>query len=414
MDWEQQAQQRIEQIRKGDFVVEIVDSTDRPVQGATVRADMLRHDFSFGTAIACKLLINDSPDRDTYRRHILELFNRGTLENYYKWRFQEQDDTRQLADQASEWLLDNGMSIHGHTLIWQSFKYGTTPKDIVDMLKSDDDGRAEYVRRRALEHIDRTVRRYRGRIREWDVINENFSEHELVKVLDPDSPIEEAPSLVAWMQAARAADPLAALYVNDFGILVGDDEVHKASYERHIAHLIRSGAPIGGIGMQGHYTNGSKRRSPQQLIETLDRFAKFGLPIQITEFDMFGKLWGDTPEQIDSAQAEFLRQFLVTVFSHPAVGGFTMWGFWDGRHWMGNSPLLRKDWSPKPGYHVYRDLVLKRWWTNAAGASDAAGRYGFRGFYGTYRVQVEHQGRRVEREVRFDRGAGSARLYLAQ
>jgi GH35 family endo-1,4-beta-xylanase len=219
---------------------------------------------------------------------------------------------------------------------------------------------------------------------EWDVLNEHYSEHILTPILNPDAPLEEAPHLLDWFQAARAADPEARLFVNDYGILVGEKEKHKRSYERLIEYLLKNDAPLGGIGMQAHYLNAFHRRSPGQLMHTLDRFARFGIPLQITEFDMWGVGWGQTPEEVEQAQAGFMRQFYTVCFSHPAVNGITMWGFWDGQHWQDNAPLFREDWSPKPGYEVYHDLVFNQWWTTEEGETDEDGLFTFRGFYGEY------------------------------
>ena len=178
------------------------------------------------------------------------------------------------------------------------------------------------------------------------------------------------------------------MYINDFGILVGDQKAHKDAYEQTIRYLLREGAPLQGIGMQAHVIGIWHKRTPAQLKETLDRFAQFGLPIQITEFDVSGKGWGETPAEVEAAQADYFRTFLTMSFGHPAVEGFTMWGFWDGKHWLKNAPLFNLDWTPKAGYAVYHDLVLNQWMTRTTGVTDADGIYRFRGFYGDYTVKA--------------------------
>ena len=49
-------------------------------------------------------------------------------------------------------------------------------------------------------------------------------------------------------------------------------------------NLIDQGAPITGLGMQGHF--GDNVTAPEKLLSLLDRFARFGLDIKITEFDI--------------------------------------------------------------------------------------------------------------------------------
>jgi GH35 family endo-1,4-beta-xylanase len=410
--WERQAERRIDRHRKGDFVVRVVDGAGRPVDGAEVAVEMTRHAFPFGTAISSRRLA-ETTDNDPYRTWILKLFNRGVPENCHKWRMQEDPNWRARAELLTEWCNAHDLSIHAHVMIWSTIKWGALPKDVAARATDANlPGRAEYVRRRSLEHIADVGKRYRGRVDEWDVINENFSEHVISDVVHPDVPKERAPILVEWIEAARRADPDARLYVNDFGILVGDQEKHKKSYEQTIAYLIEQDAPLGGIGMQAHYVSGWHRRTPGQLMATLDRFGRFGLPIQITEFDMWGKGWGKTPEEIDANQAKFMHEFLVTVFSHPSVNGFTMWGFWDGRHWMKNAPLFEADWTPKRGFDVYRELVFDRWWTRRRGKAGNDGRYAFRGFRGDYRIGVRTANRSAIAYVTFDADGREATVTL--
>ena len=57
--------------------------------------------------------------------------------------------------------------------------------------------------------------------------------------------------------------------------------------------------------------------SPENILQTLDRFAGFGLDMQITEFDV---------ERTDrDLQARYTTDFLIAVFSHPATVGLLTW-----------------------------------------------------------------------------------------
>lgn len=257
-----------------------------------------------------------------------------------------------------------------------------------DKIESEDADKAEYIARRALDNIATAGARYRGRVVDWDVVNENYSEHVMTPILSPGAPVNRAPILVEWYKAARKADPNARLYINDFGILVGDQTEHKDAYEETIRYLLKEGAPLQGIGMQSHVIGTAHKRTAAQLQQTLDRYAQFGLPLQITEFDISGQGWGETPAEIEAAQAAYFRTFLTMAFAHPAVEGFTMWGFWDGQHWLGNAPLFNQDWTPKAGYAVWTDLVKNQWMTRAQTTTDANGIARFRGFYGDYIIKA--------------------------
>jgi hypothetical protein len=146
--------------------------------------------------------------------------------------------------------------------------------------------------------------------------------------------------------------------------------------------------------MQGHF--GSALTGPEDLLALLDGYAKLGKEIWVTEYDV------DLEDEALAGQ--FTRDFYTTLFSHPAVGGIVMWGFWDGAHWHKNAPLYRQDWSIKPAGEAYRELVLKTFRTSESGTTDAAGNYKTRAFRGDYEVTLK-SGSKTKVE-RFQLGSG--------
>jgi GH35 family endo-1,4-beta-xylanase len=142
--------------------------------------------------------------------------------------------------------------------------------------------------------------------------------------------------------------------------------------------LQQEGAPIGGIGMESHFSE--SLTAPVDLVAIFDRFAALGIPIRITEFDV------DVPDE--QLQADYFRDFLTVCYSHPQINGILLWGFWESQHWRPDAALYRKDWSIKPNGRVWKDLVLDKWWTRANGVSAADGTYSTRGFLGDYEVTV--------------------------
>ena len=74
------------------------------------------------------------------------------------------------------------------------------------------------------------------------------------------------------------------------------------------------------------------------------------------------------------------------MFSHPAVTGVLMWGFWEGRHWRPRAAMVRKDWTLKPNGQAWMDLVEKQWWTDERGKTGPDGEYKIRGFLGDYEI----------------------------
>lgn len=377
--WRKAAADRIEQNRKGDLTVVVLDANRKPVPGARVTVRMKRHAYGFGSAVDARQLLASGPDAEKYRAVIVQNFNKVVIENHLKWILWEHD--RDTGPRAVTWLREHGIEVRGHCLVWPAKK--DMPRSIVELY-----AKPEALRKAVTDHIADELGALRGQCVEWDVMNEPFSNHEIQNVLaglDPKGPRIEAAAgaafIAEWFKAARAADPLAKLDINDYSILStgGTDFAHQDYYERTIRSLIERGAPVQGIGMQSHF--GAELTPIPRLLEVLDRFAKLGLPIQSTEHDI-----DNWDEQI---AADYTRDFMTAFFSHPATIGIITWGFWEKAHWIPSAAYYRKDWTLRPVGEVWRDLVFKQWWTNADGLTDASGIFKTRGFLGDYEIGVE-------------------------
>lgn len=391
--WRTAADQRIEKLRKAELVVRVVDRKGRVLPGASVRVRMQRHAFGFGTAVSAPLLLgqarNASPeDVERYRRELLRLFNKAVVENHLKWPLWIDPQQRELAIRSVEWLRAHGLKVRGHVLVWPSWRW-MPPQAVA--LKD----RPHELRWFILEHIRDEVGALRGKIAEWDVLNEPYSNHDVMDLLGRDVMAE-------WFVQARQVDPEAKLYINDYDILTTYDPPHRDHYEATIRFLLERGAPLDGIGMQGHFK--SEVTGPEELLAILDRFARFGKALQITEFDV------DTVDE--RLQADFTRDLMTVAFSHPAVEGFLMWGFWEGQHWIPNGAMFRRDWTPKPNARVYEELVFRRWWTDVNGRTGNDGVYRTRGFLGEYLVEAELGDRRVERRLELRKPGVTVELVL--
>lgn len=368
--WREAAHARIEQIRKADLWVSVVDLWGAPVPQAQVRVQMRRHAFGWGSAVKGWLLMQDTPEAGWYRDQILRLFNKVVFENEMKWTRWETPNGREATLRGLDWLESHGIDVRGHVLVWPSWPM--TPPRLRQLAHDPDALRAE-VR----DHIRDEAGALRGRLGEWDVVNEPYTHHDLLDVLGD-------AVMADWFREARQADPNARLFINDFGILSGGgaDTAHQAHYENTIRDLVRRGAPFDGIGFQGHF--GAVLTSPDKLLHLLDRYAVFGKSLQITEFDV-------TTDD-EALQADYTRDLMTTVFSHPSFDGFVMWGFWEKAHWRPQAAMLRTDGSLKPNGHAYLDLVRGQWWTDVEGRTDAQGAFQTRGFLGDYEVAATHEG----------------------
>jgi endo-1,4-beta-xylanase len=390
--WRKAAAERIEQLRKRELSIVVQDKAGRPVAGAEVVVHQTRQAFGFGSAVVAQTLIGKGNER--YKELTAELFNTAVFENNLKWQPLAGDWgggwTVDVASKGVDWLSAHGIQTRGHVLVWPSWR--NLPRSVKGLEKEP-----AKLRATVNAHVTELSTAMRGKLVHWDVLNEPFDNHDLMDLFGDDVMLE-------WFKAARAADPSAKLFINDYAILSGGggDTPHRDHYEKTIKFLIDRGALLDGIGMQGHF--GGALTGPEDLLKLLDRYAKLGKQIWISEYDV------DLEDEALAGQ--FTRDFYTTMFSHPAVGGILMWGFWDGAHWRRNAPLYRKDWSLKPAGEAYRDLVLKAWRTEEVAKTDAVGVYKTRAFLGKYALKATSGGRTKSVEVELPPAGGQVVLKL--
>lgn len=373
--WRAAAEARIETHRKGDFTLNLQREQGGPLS-AEVVLNLVRHAFHFASVIDARTLNGTGPDNATYREKMVELFNASGTENDLKWPplvgdwgpgFNYGQTTTAL-----EWLRLRGFFLRGHVLVWPGSS--NLPDFISARLSAGGQQRAE-VPQLVLAHITETVATYAPWINEWDVINEPYTNTTLQDIFGA-----ENPDLFAdWFQEAReTAGPEVGLYLNDYAILsgLGQNTAKRAATIATIRDIRDNGGPITGMGFQGHFDESSLTAIPR-VYDILEEFStEFpDLRFRITEYDV-------TTED-EALQADYLRDFLTIVFSHPQVDGFQFWGFWAGRHWRPSGALFGVDWTARQQLQAYRNL-RESWHSEFNLTTDSLGRVSGRGFKGEY------------------------------
>jgi len=392
--WRAAANARIEQYRKGDFAIRVLDSTGQPVGNATVSVTMRRHAFQFGSALVMQRLLDDSADSRIYQQKVQELFTSGSCENDLKAPAWQGDWGSGFSPEQTikglQWLKDRGIAMRGHVLVWPSWR--NSPISITSL---HDGGHDDKIPAQILANIASVVDPTQALVTEWDVENEPYDNHDYMDLFGKQIQGD-------WFVAARQHHPTARLVLNEYA----NDDIERhatkiASFESNVNYIKSLGAPIGGIGMQCHM--GASPTPPANFIATLDRYqANIGLPVRITEFDI-----NTTDEDM---QADYLRDFYTAAFSHPSTSGIQMWGFWEKQHWLPNAAMYRADWSEKPAAVAYKKLLFDTWWTKANGSSDTSGAFHGRGFFGDYDVTVTSGGQTVHKTMRLEPGTALTSL----
>jgi endo-1,4-beta-xylanase len=367
--WRAAAAERIDRIRKADITVRVTDPAGKPVVGAAVRIRMKRHAFGFGTFNPV-LTLPDPSDLTRYHAALFKYFNKVTTPFYWAdstgiwgWESAQSSEYRNYCLDMAAWNRANGFRIRGHNLVWPGWQW-LPPR--IRVLAAD----TAALRQAVLAHIREVAAAARPfGLEEWDVVNEPYLNHDLIDLLGERAVAE-------WFEAAREADPGPSLVINETGDITGGGNAGALDRLDGLASfLLERGAPLGGLGFQAHF--GGDLTDIPAVLEIFDRFQRFGVPLRITEFDI------DTRDL--ELQADYTRDLLTAVFSHPAMDSFVQWGFWEGDHWRPNGAMIRRDWTPKPNALAYESLVLGEWWTDVSGLTDAFFRPGIPGMARGYR-----------------------------
>jgi len=365
--WRTEALNRIEAIRTAPIKIKVNDKNGKPITGATVQVKMIQSDFIWGTSVNEALLANELPNSANFKKNLLAFFNTAVIENGFKGAtWQGKPQRRDETMRAFNWVEQQGMRQRGHNLVWPAWKFNA--KLVKETAQKD----TAAFRKLIEEDIRGKILAIKGRVIAWDVINELLHEREFLPYLPKDIPEQ-------WYKLAKELDPNAQLFMNEYGMLNSiASPANIKNYLDTISRLRNSGAPIEAIGIQGHV--GRQPRNPAQVISDLDLFKPIGLPVQITEFDI-----NMTDEQL---QADYTRDFLIACYSHPAVTGFTIWGFWEDAHWKPDAAMFKKDWTEKPNAAVWREWVAEKWKTNINAITNNQGAIDSRGHLGKYEITV--------------------------
>jgi endo-1,4-beta-xylanase len=270
-----------------------------------------------------------------------EQFNSLTPENQMKWESIEPSPNKFTFDQGDSLVLfakQNHMRVRGHTLVWHS--------QLASWVKSLS---GDALHAAMLNHIKNVAGHYKGRIAEWDVVNEVMADGESGD-LRPDSPFASlGPTFIDdAFRAAHDADPNAVLFYNDYEIEGPNAKKTEGAYKL-VKRLKDAGVPIGGVGFQMHV---DPRHWPtaEEIRQNFERFAALGVIIEITEMDVpVGAMSGSMEEKL-AKQKAITKDIVAVCTSIPQCTGITIWGFTDAHSWLNDEQWGLKLRGPMPHY----------------------------------------------------------------
>jgi endo-1,4-beta-xylanase len=269
------------------------------------------------------------------------------------------------ADELARFAQANGIRLRGHTLLWHRNAPGW-------FFAGGD--RAE-IRTRLEQYVTNVVTHFKGKVYAWDVVNEVASDNPgeiyretspWFKALGPDY-IEYA------FRAARAADPDAQLFINEYDT---EEPEKRARLMTIVRDLMKKGVPLDGVGHQVHTRVGA---SATGVDDALKEVAALGLINHVTELDVSvyedpgscaanrtgckADYGASVPEPVLIAQAALYGQLFDIFRSHPTLRSVSTWGISDAHTWLATFPVTRTNkpllfdtaGAPKAAFHAIVD-----------------------------------------------------------
>ncbi len=406
----------IELNRKGYGGITVRDKDGNPVKGAQISLKQVSHEFKFGANIfMLKQFDSEVKNAEYERLFVCAGFNMATLPFYWKDLETERGKPRFAADSENvyrrpaidlcmEFCEQNSIEPREHALAYDAFY----PDWVVDAEPSE----AKRMLEARMQQISEC---YAAKIPTIEVTNE--------VTWNNGSRFHTEPDYVTWcLKTAEKYFPSNELVVNEWTGIWADRLRDWSRYHMIIEKAMRDGARIDAIGMQYHmfYSREDEAKEtelfydPTNLYYIMDSYANFNLPLQITEVTI--PAYSNDAED-EELQADIIEQLYSIWFSYPNVEQIIYWNLIDG--YAAYAPLgdmtagenkffgglLRFDMSPKPSYFRLKELIEKRWHTEAELECDSDGAARFKGFYGEYDVKIESDGKILEKRLKLRKGA---------
>lgn len=456
--WNPKVQARIdrdiEQNRKADATVVLPDVKS----GSSVKVEQVTSDFIFGAHIFNFNQLGSKERNDKYKNLYGTLFNRATVGFYWRafetrpgrrrfitedwdteawWNKQENPNAqphwrRPSTDQIVDFLIQKGVAIHGHPMIWSNthwhqpawlYRYLNADEkkemdklvarypDTYDLLSEPQYTKAyhdistaevnqkfeEYGKKLNKiyeERIRGLIEHYGNKIGSWDVVNESASDyaHGLMKTGDllmkTGSIMPGDYTFKAFKTAENCFPQGVWKNINDYWT--------GPEYARQVKDLLSRGAKIDIVGTQMHLFKpqmcqdiadgkDTRTQSPEHIWNLMKDLASAGLPLCLSEITITSP---STDHRGQMIQAIITQNLYRIWFSIKEMKAITWWNVVDGCGAPGEpavSGLFTRDMQPKLSYYALNDLINNQWKTRLD-VKAKNGKVKFRGFRGRYHI----------------------------
>lgn len=283
---------------------------------------------------------------DTYKQYLPGQFDSLTCGNAMKWgwlsregRLGEYDYAR--ADAIVDYAVAQGCRMRGHTLVWGRNPPHSYPGEVDRILQASATPK-EDLRSILRAHVTEVVGHFKGRVRQWDVVNEPFSvydkrfaDYTFYQVLGKEY-------IFNAFRYAKEADSSLSLVLNEQFFFYRD--ARAKAFLALVREMKERDIPLDTVGLQHHV---------MFVEQDIDDFRWFigqldalGLKFEITELDIRQKIFQKAPDMA-LAQAEAYYAILCECVNAPHCTGVTLWGTDDGNSWYDHmAPFAMRCFQP--------------------------------------------------------------------
>ncbi|KAI0780264.1 endo-beta-1,4-glucanase [Fomes fomentarius] len=245
-----------------------------------------------------------------------QMFGQITAANSMKWDATEPQQnvfTFSQGDVIANLARSHGQLLRGHNCVW----HNQLPAWV-----TNSGFNAQQLTQVVQNHCSNLVGHFRGQVTvSWDVVNEPLNEDGSFRQSVFFNTIGQG-YIATALRAARAADPNAKLYINEFNV---EGTGPKATGLKNLVRTLKSqGVPIDGVGLQSHFIVG---QVPTTLVQNMQEFAALGVEVAITELDIRMTL-PETAALLQQQQRDF-QTVVAACQAVPACVGITLWDFTD-------------------------------------------------------------------------------------
>ncbi|XP_076077303.1 anti-sigma-I factor RsgI6-like [Mytilus galloprovincialis] len=385
-NWKTKANQRIDNLRKGTLNISLAGTP--PSSGLTVQIKQTKSKFAFGTAIKAPYITDSS--YKAYQDFVYNNFEWAVTENALKWKLMEWTKSHinyAKGVDAVKVLKAHGMKVRGHNMFW-----GTTGHSPawLDSMSSTELLQQMHTR------VNGMISHTGGLLEHWDVNNENIHGDYFEQKTGYSNITME---MFNWM---HSLEPNVKLFLNDFAVV--NTHLSTTAFKSQGKRFKDSGVPIYGMGVQSHFK--TSHLDMDVLKYRLDKVAEVGLPIWITELSILDTNANDKATALDDV--------MTLYFSHPAVEGVLLWGFWDGGVFDKAIALATgSNVTPNAAGTKWNELFHQRFRTNESHSFDGSTSIRTRAFLGEHDLVIKQNGNIIHTEtINLDHGGKTATVHV--